>query len=66
MALDELFAYYRGTQAMWTTAYWDATLVEPLGEIMDATWFLFLALVVDILAGGRGLHGKRRARIRAH
>ena len=62
-ALDELYPYYRETQAMWTTAYRDAPLVEALGEIMDATWFALLSHAVDVLAAGRGLRGSRRQRV---
>ena len=62
-ALRELYAYYRETQAMWSTAYRDARLVESLGEIMDATWFALLARAVEVLAAGRGLRGSRRARV---
>jgi AcrR family transcriptional regulator len=62
-ALVELYAYYRETHAMWTTAYRDARLVESLGEVMDATWFALLARAVEVLAKGRGLRGARRRRL---
>ncbi|HET8757869.1 MAG TPA: TetR family transcriptional regulator [Solirubrobacteraceae bacterium] len=62
-ALNELYAYYRETQAMWTTAYRDVALVESLGEIMDRTWFALLARAVAVLAAGRGLRGSRRQRV---
>jgi AcrR family transcriptional regulator len=62
-ALAELYAYYGATQAMWTTAYRDAELVPSLGEIMDTTWFALLDRAVEVLASGRGLRGKRRARV---
>lgn len=62
-ALGELYAYYRGTQAMWTTAYRDAPIVAPLGAVMDATWFPLLDRAVEVLAAGRGLRGHRRARV---
>ena len=65
VALEELYAFYRRTQAMWTTAYRDAALVESLGAIMDATWFALLNRTVDILAAGRGLRGRRRERLLA-
>jgi AcrR family transcriptional regulator len=64
-ALVERYRYYRATQAMWTTAYRDAALVTPLGEIMDATWFALLERAVEVLAAGRGLRGRRRERVRA-
>jgi AcrR family transcriptional regulator len=59
-ALAELYAYYRETQAMWTTAYRDAALVPALGEIMDRTWFALLDAAVDVLAAGAGRAGGRR------
>jgi hypothetical protein len=63
VALAELYAYYRATQAMWTTAYRDAPLVESLGAIMDASWFALLARAVEVLAAGRDLRGGERARV---
>jgi AcrR family transcriptional regulator len=62
-ALRELYGYYRETSAMWTTSYRDAALVEPLGAIMDATWFAYLERAVEVLAAGRRLRGRRRARL---
>ena len=62
-ALRELYAYYRQTQAMWSTAYRDAALVEALGTIMDETWFPLLDRAVEILAGGRPVRGRRRGRL---
>ena len=62
-ALAEVYAYYRETQAMWTTAYRDARLVESLGKIMDSTWFAVLDRAVEVLAAGRGLRGPRRRRV---
>ena len=62
-ALAELYAYYRETQAMWTTAYRDARLVESLGQVMDATWFTLLDRAVEVRGAGRGLRGSRRQRV---
>ena len=62
-ALAELYAYYRRTQSMWTTAYRDAALVDSLGKIMDSTWFSLLDRMVEVLAAGRGLRGARRRRV---
>lgn len=62
-ALGELYAYYRRTQAMWSTSYRDAALVEPLGMIMERTWFAFLAHAVEVLTAGRGARGRRRERL---
>jgi AcrR family transcriptional regulator len=62
-ALEELYAYYRETQAMWTTAYRDAPLVESLGRIMEETWFALLERAVARLAAGWGVRGRRRARL---
>jgi AcrR family transcriptional regulator len=64
VALGELYAYYRDTQAMWSTAYRDAALVESLGAIMDATWFRLLDRAVDVLAHGRRARGRGRERLR--
>jgi AcrR family transcriptional regulator len=64
VALGELYAYYRRTQAMWTTAYRDAALVESLGAVMDTTWFPLLDRAVELLAVGRGGRGRRRERLR--
>lgn len=64
-ALGELYAFYRTTQAMWSTAYRDAGLVESLGAIMNRTWYAFLASGVEILAAGRGARGRRRERLLA-
>jgi AcrR family transcriptional regulator len=63
VALGELYAYYRETQAMWTTAYRDVALVKSLGEIMDRTWFALLERSVEVLTAGRGLRGGRRQRV---
>jgi AcrR family transcriptional regulator len=63
VAVGELYDYYRRTQAMWTTAYRDAALVESLGTIMDTTWFALLDRAVEVLAAGRGLRGRRRRRL---
>jgi len=65
LALAELFAYYRGTAAMWTTAYRDAPLVPALGGIMERSWFAVLDAAVDALAAGRPARGRARARLRA-
>jgi AcrR family transcriptional regulator len=62
-ALGELYVYYRETQAMWTTAYRDAALVESLGQIMDASWFPVLARAVEVLTAGRRVRGARRRRL---
>lgn len=63
-AIAQIYDYYRSTSAMWTTAYRDAGLVEPLGDIMDATWFALLDRAVAVLARGRGFRGRRGARVR--
>jgi AcrR family transcriptional regulator len=62
-ALAELYGYYRETQAMWSTAYRDAPLVESLGTIMDETWFALLDRAVGVLAAGWGARGRRRTRL---
>jgi AcrR family transcriptional regulator len=65
LALPEMYAYYRETQAMWATAYRDAPLVPALGAIMEETWFTLLDVAVDVLAAGRGARGRSRERLRA-
>lgn len=65
LALEELYRYYRGTRAMWSTAYRDAPLVPALGEIMDRTWFALLNAAVDVLCAGRGARGRAATRLRA-
>ena len=65
VALGELYAYYRTTEAMWSTAYRDAALVESLGTIMNRSWFPFLASAVETLAAGRRARGRRRERLLA-
>ena len=65
VAIGELYTYYGHTQAMWTTAYRDAALVEALRDIMQTAWFALLDRAVDVLAAGRGLRGRRRERLRA-
>lgn len=62
-ALADLYGYYRETQAMWATSYRDAELVEPLGRIMNETWFALLARAVELLAAGWGARGRRRERL---
>jgi AcrR family transcriptional regulator len=62
-ALEELYAYYRETRAMWSTAYRDAQLVESLGEIMDTTWFPLLDRAVEVLGAGWGMRGRQRRRL---
>ena len=64
-ALRELYAYYRETQAMWSTAYRDAQLVESLGEVMDASWFALLDRAVERLMAGRAQRGDARRRVEA-
>jgi AcrR family transcriptional regulator len=63
VSLGQLYDYYRQTDAMWTTSYRDAALVEPLGTIMEATWFALLDRAVECLIVGRGLRGRRRDRV---
>jgi len=65
LALAELYGYYRGTGAMWTTAYRDAPLVPALAEIMERNWFAVLDAAVDALAADRHARGRARTRLRA-
>jgi hypothetical protein len=57
VALGELYGDRRRTQAMRTTAYRDAALVESLGEVMSATWFALLDRAVEVLVAVRRARG---------
>jgi AcrR family transcriptional regulator len=58
-ALDELYAYYERTEAMWTNVLRDETLVDALGSALTGFW-AYLDDVADALAAGWGARGARR------
>lgn len=67
-ALAELYGWYRDTEDMMGNVLRDASMVEPLREIMDERWGPFMDAVVDVLAEGWGAgdhapsHGDARPR----
>ena len=58
-ALDELYAYYERTEAMWTNVLRDETLVDALASALTGFW-AYLDDAADALAGGWGTRGARR------
>lgn len=63
-ALAELYAYYRRAGGMIEKLLRDEPLVPIVAELM-APLHQFFEAIVEILMRGRGLRGRRRARIRA-
>jgi AcrR family transcriptional regulator len=59
VGLRDLYAYYRGTEAMWVNILRDEPLV-PVVSVPLAGYRAYLDAVCDVLAGGR-----RRRRVRA-
>ena len=59
-ALDELYAWYETTEAMWTNVLRDATLVEAVGPVL-APFLDYLDGAARALAAGWGARGGRRA-----
>jgi AcrR family transcriptional regulator len=64
VALEELYAYYRGAGPMLDKLLRDEGAVPVVGELMGAFHQLF-PLVTEILLRGRGLRGKAKDRTRA-
>jgi AcrR family transcriptional regulator len=64
VALEELYAYYRGAAPMLDKLLRDEGTVPVVGELMAAFHQLF-PLVTEILLRGRGLRGKAKDRTRA-
>jgi AcrR family transcriptional regulator len=58
-ALDELYAYYERTEAMWINVLRDETLVDALASALAAFW-AFLEEAGDTLAADWGARGGRR------
>jgi AcrR family transcriptional regulator len=59
-ALDELYAYYEGTEAMYTNLLRDETLVAPVAARLPR-FRAYLDDAARVLAAGWGAHGGRRA-----
>jgi AcrR family transcriptional regulator len=58
-ALDELYAYYERTEAMFSNALRDAELVDVARDAM-APLQAYLDQAAEILTGGRPVRGRRR------
>jgi AcrR family transcriptional regulator len=63
-ALDELYAYYERTAAMYNNILRDAELVDALGRALEHR-DAFLARCVAILLAGRAERGRRRGVVEA-
>ena len=63
-ALRELYAYYRGTEGMYTSLLRDEPLV-PVVQRRLADFYGYLRAIQDILVAGRGLRGRAARRTRA-
>jgi AcrR family transcriptional regulator len=59
-ALDELYAYYEDTEAMYTNLVRDETLVAPVASRLPR-FRAYLDGAARVLAAGWGAHGNRRA-----
>lgn len=64
-ALRALYAWFRETQDMTGNALRDAPLVPALATVMTERYWPMVEATVDVLLTGRGVRGKRRARVRA-
>jgi AcrR family transcriptional regulator len=60
VGLDELYAWYEVTGAMWTTVFRDETLVEAVGAALEP-FRAYLDDAARALAAGWGARGARRA-----
>jgi AcrR family transcriptional regulator len=63
-ALDELYAYYERTEAMFRNALRDAELVDSARDAM-APLHAYIDEAADILGAGRPVRGRRRQLLRA-
>ena len=63
-ALRELYAFYRRTEAMYTSLLRDEPLV-PVVQRLLRDFYGYLRSVEDVLFTGRGVRGRRAARTRA-
>ena len=64
VALDELYAYWEETEAMWTNILRDETLVEVVGRNLEPLRD-FLDDAARALAAGWGARGRRRTMLAA-
>lgn len=51
-ALSDLYAWYERTQDMMGNVLRDASILEPLDDVLDATWRPYLDGLIDTLAAG--------------
>jgi AcrR family transcriptional regulator len=63
-ALDELYAYYERTESMFSNVLRDAELVDSARDAV-APLDAYLEEAAEILAGGRGVRGRRRQLLEA-
>lgn len=63
-ALSELYAYYRGTQRMFTNLFRDEDRVPDVKRTF-ASFRAYIGMATDVLVRGRGLRGRRREHVRA-
>jgi AcrR family transcriptional regulator len=63
-ALQELYAFYARTEAMYTSLLRDEPLVPTVQRLLR-DFYGYLAAVSDVLAAGRGLRGRRARSARA-
>jgi AcrR family transcriptional regulator len=64
IALDELYAWYETTEAMWTNVLRDETLVAAVGPALEPL-HAYLDEAALALAAGWGARGRRRAMLLA-
>jgi AcrR family transcriptional regulator len=63
-ALLALYARYAETEAMTTNVLRDAEVLPALAGVLEGA-AAYTSVVTDLLLAGRGLRGRRRARVRA-
>jgi AcrR family transcriptional regulator len=65
VALDEMYDYYRRTQAMWTSLLRDESLVPAVSRQLHLGFYPFLEQITRLLMAGRRLRGHAARRTRA-
>jgi AcrR family transcriptional regulator len=65
VALGELYAWYAGSEDMIGNVLRDASVVEPLGEVVQSSWSPYMDRVVEVLAEGRACTEVDTAEVRA-
>jgi AcrR family transcriptional regulator len=64
VALDELYAFYRGGEGMLANLFRDEAVVPTVAHYF-AAFHEYVAAAGEVLMGGRALRGRARARVRA-